>query len=398
MPAWAAALWLTLLLPGIALGQGLSARASVELAESEARESGKAVELTLSLSQAVPFRVFTLDAPRRLVLDFRELDWTGFDTGLIDTAPSLTGLRYGVYRPGWSRIVIDLGAPLRLAYADMHTTSARNATLELRLEPASEAAFAASSGAPKDGLWTAPRAALPKKSDRLRLVIDPGHGGIDPGAVREGVEEKRLALDFGRALRKALNGHPRFDVVMTRDEDAFLSLRERVLIARDARADIFLSLHANTVTQGDARGAAVYFLSEEASDREAAKLAEKENRADILGGVELSGEEDVVARILIDLAQARTNVRSKLLGEKLVEGLQGSIGVIRSRPLRSAGFEVLKAPEIPSVLLEMGFLSNAHDRAAMQSPKWRARAVEGVIATLEAWAEADAAQSDLALQ
>jgi len=378
--------------------QALSAVARIDAEKTQLVDRSDALHAEFHLSQGVPFRVFTLNNPRRLVLDFREIDWTGMRSDLAEDSEAVSSVRFGVFRPGWSRMVLDLQQAMKLETADMRIKSDGTAALELRLHAIEAAEFAKISGVPENALWPEREFASVEKKDRLRLAIDPGHGGIDPGAVRDGVEEKRIALDFGKELRKALLGHEQFDVVMTRETDEFLSLRERVLSARQANADLFLSLHANTVTEGNASGATVYLLSEEASDREAAALAQKENRADIMGGVQLGGEEDAVARILVDLAQARTNMRSQTFGDLLVKGLRDTVGVIRSRPLRSAGFEVLKAPEIPSALLELGFLSNEIDRTAMQSPLWRARAIKGIIATLENWAEQDREQTTLNLQ
>lgn len=381
--------------------QSLIGMARIEANQSKITQAGTQTTLNLGLSQGVPFRIFTLDAPRRLILDFREVDWSNLPTDIGKDAAAISHVRFGLFRPGWSRMAIDLAEPLDVLSAEMVVKkSTGTAALTIKLVPTTPESFAAKSGAPQNTLWPSRRATVdsPKKGDRLRIAIDPGHGGIDPGAVRKGVMEKTIALNFGLELRRALKNHPRYDVFMTREIDEFLSLRERVLAARQAKADLYLSLHANTVTVGNATGATVYMLSNEASDKEAAALAEKENRADIIGGVELAGEEDAVARILVDLAQGRTNMRSKAFGDLLVQGLRKTVGVIRSRPLRSAGFEVLKAPEIPSILLELGFLSNIKDRANMQSPLWRAEAIKGIIATLDNWVERDAEQSALNLQ
>jgi len=395
------ALITALALNGAVPAQSLVAMARINADQSAITQRGDTVEVRLSLSQGVPFRIFTLDEPRRLVLDFRQVDWSGLPPTIGAEIPAISQIRFGLFRPSWSRMVLDLAEPLAVKSAEMAVSPASGtALLALQLSPTGPESFTKTAGAPDNALWPSRKftTAPAKQANRLRLAIDPGHGGIDPGAVRKGVTEKSIALDFGLELRAALANHPKFDVFMTREIDEFLSLRERVLAARQAKADLYLSLHANTVTVGDATGATVYMLSDEASDQEAAALAEKENRADILGGVQLAGEEDAVARILVDLAQGRTNMRSKAFGDLLVKGLRNTVGVIRSRPLRSAGFEVLKAPEIPSVLLELGFLSNREDRANMQSPLWRAEAIKGIIATLENWVERDAEQRTLNLQ
>ncbi|WP_316015857.1 N-acetylmuramoyl-L-alanine amidase, partial [Roseobacter sp. HKCCA0434] len=222
---------------------------------------------------------------------------------------------------------------------------------------------------------------------RPRIVLDPGHGGVDPGAIRADIAEKDIALAFALELRAVLEASGRYEVVLTREADIFLSLRERVRIARAAEADVFLSLHANTVTRGNASGAAIYTLSEEASSREAAALAALENRADLVGGVDLGAGEDDLALLLTDMAQRDTNARSADLAEVTVAALRDAVGVIRTNPHRQAGFRVLKAPDIPSLLIELGFLSDAGDRANLVSPRWRRHAADGILAALDAWAD-----------
>ena len=195
------------------------------------------------------------------------------------------------------------------------------------------------------------------REGKVLVAIDPGHGGIDPGASREGVTEKDLALAFGLELRAALEASGRFEVVMTRESDVFVSLRDRVEMARSAGADVFLSLHLNTVAEGDVSGATVYALSETASDASAKALAEFENQSDTLAGLDNVGGEDQVALALIDMARRVTDARSAQLGTALVEGFGGTVGVTRNRPFWTADLRVLKAPDMPSLLLELGFLS-----------------------------------------
>jgi len=227
------------------------------------------------------------------------------------------------------------------------------------------------------------------------VAIDPGHGGVDPGAIRAGVSEKDIALRFALELRSRLLQTGDFSVVLTRERDVFLSLSDRVRIAQSAGADVMLSIHANTVAQGDAYGATVYSLSEQASDAASAALAQLENRSDVSAGLDLSVEEDDVARALLDMARAETNPRSRRLAAIMVKALKEQIAVIRSRPHRSAGFLVLKAPDVPSLLLELGFLSDDLDRERMQKSEWRARAATGVINALYTWAEDDAERAKL---
>ena len=226
----------------------------------------------------------------------------------------------------------------------------------------------------------------PEKTKRV-IVIDPGHGGIDPGAVGVGrTKEKDVVLAFALVLRDQLRATGRYDVVMTRDNDRFVTLKERVRIARRSQADLFLAIHADKVRGPTARGATVYTLSERASDAEAEALAQKENLADVIGGVDLGGSEEV-NDILIDLTQRETNNHSMFFAKKAARELK-PVTLMTGRPLRSAGFVVLKAPDIPSVLLELGYLSSDADEKLLKSDAWRrevgaalATAIDGYMAT-----------------
>jgi N-acetylmuramoyl-L-alanine amidase len=214
---------------------------------------------------------------------------------------------------------------------------------------------------------------------RPLIVIDPGHGGIDPGAHGAGgIKEKNVVLDFAKVLDEKLLATGRYRVMMTRDDDTYVSLDDRVKFARDHQARLFISIHADSLSwpyhdDASIRGATVYTLSADASDAEAARLAEQENRSDIIAGVDLTREPDAVAGILIDLARRETHVFSMRLARELVHDAS-DVMRLNKRPLRSAGFVVLKAPDVPSVLVELGYMSNKDDLAHLTSPAWRDKA------------------------
>jgi N-acetylmuramoyl-L-alanine amidase len=211
------------------------------------------------------------------------------------------------------------------------------------------------------------------------VVIDPGHGGIDPGATGiSGAHEKDIVLALGQALAKTLRDTGRYKVIMTRDDDVFLSLKARVAVGRRNRADLFISVHADSAPGSTAQGASVYTLSEQASDREADALAKSENQSDIIAGVDLTKEADIVTSILIDLAQRETKNSSAKFAQILVPELQ-TVGSLTHKTHRFAGFRVLKAPDVPSVLIEVGYLSNDSDESSMRSTRWR-RGMAGAIA------------------
>jgi N-acetylmuramoyl-L-alanine amidase len=211
------------------------------------------------------------------------------------------------------------------------------------------------------------------------IVIDPGHGGIDPGAVSpSGSAEKDVVRGFSEVLKQALEATGRYDVHLTRSDDVFLSLRDRVQFARRHKADLFIAIHADALRRGTARGATVYTLADKASDAEAEALAHKENRSDIIAGVDLMAETEQITGILIDLAQREAKNHATTFAKQLVTELK-PVANLNRRPIRSAGFRVLKAPDVPSVLFELGYLSNRSDETLLKSPEWRGK-VAGAMA------------------
>ncbi len=372
--------------------QPLTAMARLVPGGASLRERGGALELTLTLSQGVPYRLFTLDAPRRLVLDFYEVDWTGLQIAGLDDARLVSGLRTGIVRPGWSRMVLDLAEPLAVETAALVTTPAQTARVLLRLVPTSASTYAQAAGAPP-GAFTTPAPAGAAEQARARwhgegpltVVLDPGHGGIDPGAQRADVDEADLMLTFAREVKETLLRAGGFKVVMTRDQSVFVPLETRVSIARQAGADVFLSLHADALLEGRATGSTVYTLSDKASDLASQKLAERHDRGDLLAGVDLRGQDDSIALVLMDIARTETAPLSDMLAEALVSGLRARVGV-RKKPHLSAGFSVLKAPDIPSVLIEIGFMSSPRDLKRLKDPVWRRKAAMGIRDGLQAWA------------
>ncbi len=386
-----------------AQSQEFGALARVEVAKSRLDDTRQGLRLKLGLSQGVPFRVFTLAGPPRLVLDFREVDWRGVDPDLLDWSERVTAVRVGGFRPGWSRMVVDLAGPYAVRTANAETDKASGKVeIKVLLEEVTEEAFAASSGAPPLPGWERTAEGLPAVrkprqtgEGKLLVVIDPGHGGVDPGAERDGENEKTLMLSFARELRETLLRAGDFDVALTREADEFVSLERRVAIAHELGADVFLSLHADALSEGRARGATVYTLADSASDEASAALAERHNRANILAGIDLTATDDVVADVLMDLARMETQPRSDQLARAIRLGIKEQGLPLNSRPLRSAGFSVLKSPDIPSVLVELGFLSSSRDLENLRDPEWRAKMAAGIRDALQAWRVADAAAARL---
>ncbi|MBB95279.1 MAG: N-acetylmuramoyl-L-alanine amidase [Rhodobacteraceae bacterium] len=363
------------------------------------------MEIVLDLSQGVPWRLFTLDNPRRLVLDFREIDWSGLDAEALVASDRVSTVRVGTYRPGLTRMVLGLAEPLEVRSAGLAVSDTTGrAVLDLQLLPTSAEFFNATAGAPQDPRWDLPPATeITPRADRgpdapMLVVVDPGHGGIDPGAEQGELAEKDLMLTFAREIRESLLRAGGFEVVLTRDDDYFVSLERRVALAHEVQADVFISLHADSLAEGLAHGATVYVLDEEASDKASALLAQRHERDEILSGVDLSDADDEVTDILLDLARQETRPRTRALAREIVNQITQTGGPMNRRPLRLAGFSVLKAADIPSVLIEIGFLSSPRDLENLQDAEWRGRMAEAIRAGLQAWDVADTARRDLVRQ
>ncbi len=393
--------------PGAVMSQQLQALARLDVAGSSitSRTSGD-VDIRLGLTQAVPYRVFTLDQPTRLVLDFREVSFSGLKPEKLIRTEQITDLRYGLFRPGWSRLVLVLKEPMKVHEAAMETDpNDGDAKVRIRLTPQSPDEFSRETGPGSSDFWALPQAVStppaktrPSGDRKIVVSLDPGHGGVDPGARYQGFNEADLMLTLARELKEKLVLSDRYEVILTREEDVFMSLEGRVSHARSQGADIFLSLHADALAEGKATGTTVYTLSEIASDKAAAALAASHDRADLLAGVDLSQQDDVVAEVLMDMARIETTPRAENLADQIVTGIAESVGKIRSRPRLSAGFSVLKAPDIPSVLIEFGFMSNPSDLRNLANPEWRQQVIFGILIALDRWSIEDAAAAKLLRQ
>jgi len=384
--------------------QTLTALARVDPDQSQISDSwfGR-TDITLGLSLGVPFRVVLLDNPARLIVDFREADWSGVRPQMILPKPGrITDVRFGTFRPGWSRLVADLAEPMVPVEIGMPVDPASGAaTLQIALETTDAASFAAATGAPVSPAWAQAVAPPPAQADpdddRFIVAIDPGHGGVDPGAQRENISEKDLMLNIARNLQEILI-RDGVEVVLTRSEDVFVALETRVAIAHQARADLFVSLHADSLRQGGARGATVYTLSDEASDTATAHLAARHNRADIIAGADLTGSDDQVAGVLLDLARQETEPRADEIADVLIAEMAKAGGPMNRRPKREAGFSVLKSADIPSVLIEVGFLSSDRDLKNLRDPVWRAVMTDAIAKAILVWRDQDAARAPLVRQ
>jgi N-acetylmuramoyl-L-alanine amidase len=358
---------------------------------------GKQTRFVLDLDKPIQFSAFALADPYRVVVDLPQVSFqlaAGIGTagrGLIKA------FRYGLVMPGGSRIVFDLTGPAKIANSYvLDAANGQPPRLVLELEQVDHTSFVQSLAAASRpelrpaiaDAADAAAAAKPAAPADLRpvVVIDPGHGGIDNGTQAGGESEKTLVLGFGLALRDRLEKSGKYRIVMTRTDDTFIPLNERVRIARNQSAALFVSIHADALPrrEGDARGATIYTLSDRASDAEAERLAEAENKADAIGGVNLTEEPTEVADILIDLAQRETRTFSNRFARLLMGEMKNTVRM-HKRPLKSAGFRVLKAPDVPSVLIELGYVSNKGDREHLVSENWRSRTVGSMAQAIDAF-------------
>ena len=358
-------------------------------------ENGDAAKLTFDLSGPVKATAHVLADPDRIVVDLGEVNFQlDASVGRPATKHSddiVKAFRFGLFGPGESRIVIDLGRAACVAKVDTAPIAkgAAAARLTIEMKRCDPSAFAAEARRTAISVASAPSApentADAASSGPPVIVLDPGHGGVDGGAYgRGGVVEKTVVYDYALELKRQLEAMNRFKVVLTRDGDEFVSLEDRVRIGREAHASLFVSIHADTLIEGGAEvsGATVYTCSDRASDAEAARIAERENAADKEAGADHKVEAVGVSDILFDLERRETRTYAHIFSRGVVAELQGATR-LNHNPERSAGFVVLKAPDFPSVLVELGYLSNAQDVRALTSPDWRAKTATAMASAID---------------
>lgn len=364
-------------------------------------ETGQGARLLFALSGPAQAVAYVMAGPDRVIIDLPELNFqlpphTGQAEAPVRgkrSAKIVSSFRFGLFAPGKSRIVVDLGRPALVTKVVSASKADGAVELQIELREADSAAFnlaartAANEAVARDLMGDAPAKPASRPDPRRPMVvIDPGHGGIDAGAQgKKNVIEKEIVFDFSRELKAHLEGTGRYRVTMTRTSDIFVPLANRVKIARDAGADLFISIHADTISDtAGVSGATVYTVSDQASDKEAAKLAEKENLADAAAGLEGVDDSSDVSDILFDLTRRETRTYSHAFARTLVKHWHEA-GRLNKNPHRSAGFRVLKAPDVPSVLLELGYLSNEKDSASMATSEWRAKAAGAMVRAVDSF-------------
>jgi N-acetylmuramoyl-L-alanine amidase len=366
---------------GAVAEHALAAAVEQEVIATDLRIGGddKQTRFVVDLNRKIDLAAFTLADPYRVVVDLPQVNFK---------LPAKAGAQ-----SRGLRIVLDTKGPVRIEKAFvLDAAEGQPARLVLDLAAIDRAAFIRNISLqtrPAHNSGAKP-SEPPAKADgdaRPLIVVDPGHGGIDNGTKGSGGElEKDIVLAFSQALREKLESGGKYRVAMTRSDDSFIPLSERVRFARTRGAALFVSIHADALPrkEGLAEGATVYTLSETASDAEAARLAEAENRADVIAGVDLTAEPNDVANILVDLAQRETKTFSMQFARTAVDELK-SAARMHKQPLKSAGFKVLTAPDVPSVLIELGYMSTKDDLKQLNSPAWRARTAQAVVKAVEAF-------------
>lgn len=335
--------------------------------------------VVIDFDERPDFSVHYVGSPERVIIDLPATAF-GFPAEDLSARGLFKEIRYGTMGEGSARIVLTAHRPVKLVLSEVQKNEDRGYRLVLDAEITTREKFAElvkhQSWKNTDAQRAAAINALPDgataKDGILTIAVDAGHGGIDAGAsgVTTKTPEKDITLAFAKVLVDKLNKQPRIRAFLTRSNDSFLSLSERVVLARQGQADLFISLHADTLGQKNIRGSTVYTLSDTASDKMAAALAARENLSDQLAGYSIEVPQPEVADILLDLTRRETQAFSISLANRIVHSFEGQIGLINN-PHRFAGFQVLRAPDIPSILLELGFLSNEADEKLLLSDEWR---------------------------
>lgn len=425
----------SLLVSGFMVNPGNAASKILpELIAARIESNNEKTRFSADLNFAIGYNVYVLTNPYRVIIDIPDAVFNLPPDSGVNGRGLITGFRFGQLDDNRSRIVIDVKGPVLIQNSfAVRAKNNRPARLIVDLVATDRETFAKihqgdqvanlvakeqAKSAPGYGDGLIPQElppisansdpiadllkgkkpkpvkkirtktkSAPRRNKKLVIVIDPGHGGIDTGTSTKGknrLSEKTVVLDFSKKLKARLTALGRYKVILTRNNDSFLRLRDRVKIAHKNRADLFIAIHADAIKHRLVRGTTLYTLSETASDEEAAELAKKENRADIIGGVNLAGESKAITNILIDLAQRETKNHSVYFAKKALSRLK-RVTRMAKRPLRAAGFVVLKAPDVPSVLLELGYLSNKHDAKLLGNQAWQKKVAKALAQSIDSY-------------
>ena len=341
------------------------------------------IEINLQLSQGVPYKIWMERDPLSLIIDFNVLNFNGIDLEKINQSKNIKSIEIKELDTEWSRLSFHLADYWAIENTEMSISPQDNsASLSIYLKSISEGIFSLTDKPNKD--FSSNKISAIANNDFV-VVLDPGHGGRDPGAEAGGYRESSLMLELAEAVKESLIRNTDFKVVLTRTEDKFLSLEDRITIASQSDANLFISLHADAVIEGEASGTTVYLLSDKATDKMSAQLASRHDRSEILRGVDLSGLDSQVASVLLDMARQETKPRSEAVASFILKVFKEKITELSSQPLRYAAFSVLKSPDIPSILIEAGFMSTSSDLQNLTTKKWRREFADSLTEAISRW-------------
>ena len=341
------------------------------------------IEINLQLSQGVPYKIWMDRHPLSLIIDFNVLNFNGIDLEKINQSKNIKSIEIKELDTEWSRLSFHLADYWAIENTEMSISPQDNsASLSIFLKSISEGIFSLTDKPNKD--FSSNKISAIENNDFV-VVLDPGHGGRDPGAEAGGYRESSLMLELAEAVKESLIRNTDFKVVLTRTEDKFLSLEDRITIASQSDANLFISLHADAVIEGEASGTTVYLLSDKATDKMSAQLASRHDRSEILRGVDLSGLDSQVASVLLDMARQETKPRSEAVASFILKVFKEKITELSSQPLRYAAFSVLKSPDIPSILIEAGFMSTSSDLQNLTTEKWRREFADSLTEAISRW-------------
>ena len=341
------------------------------------------IEINLQLSQGVPYKIWMDRDPLSLIIDFNVLNFNGIDLEKINQSKNIKSIEIKELDTEWSRLSFHLADYWAIENTEMSISPQDNsASLSIFLKSISEGIFSLTDKPNKD--FSSNKISAIENNDFV-VVLDPGHGGRDPGAEAGGYRESSLMLELAETVKESLIRNTEFKVVLTRTEDKFLSLEDRITIASQSDANLFISLHADAVIEGEASGTTVYLLSDKATDKMSAQLASRHDRSEILRGVDLSGLDSQVASVLLDMARQETKPRSEAVASFILKVFKEKITELSSQPLRYAAFSVLKSPDIPSILIEAGFMSTSSDLQNLTTKKWRREFADSLTEAISRW-------------
>ena len=351
------------------------------------------LEINLRLSQGVPYKIRFLEDPISLIIDFNILNFNEIDPQKLNRSKNVKSIKFEELDSKWSRLSIEFQD-----YWDIENTEMKigpdnsSAIISIILEPISKEVFRTrnnNNNFLKSNDSKEIKKSSVNKNSEFVVVLDPGHGGKDPGAEAGGYRESNLMLELAVAVKESLIRNTEFKVILTRNEDVFLSLEDRITIATQSGADLFISLHADAVIEGEASGTTVYLLNENATDKMSAQLASRHDRSEILRDVDLSGLDSQVASVLIDMARQETKPRTEAVASFILQVFEQKITELSSKPLRYAAFSVLKSPDIPSILIEAGFMSTSSNLQNLITPQWRVEFADALSEAISRWQRKD---------